>query len=890
MRTIDRLKRRFFSLVHKGDKERQMNDELRFHLEMEEERQRGLGKGGDEARRAAAVAFGGVEDVKEACRDARGTRLFEDLAQDVKYGLRSLRRSPGFAAVVILTLGLGIGANTAMFSVVNTVLLRPLPYAEGGDLMVLRQSAPGSGVADIGISPPEVVDFRSQAESLEGVAEYHSMTFTLLGGPEPRRVQTGVVSASYFSLLGIAPVLGRDFRAEDEQHGADAVLLLSHEFWTKDFGGDPAVVGRRFEMNDRVHTVIGVLPPIPRYPDENDVFMPTVACPFRSRQSVVEDRRARMLQAFARKKPGVTLDAARAEVAMVAERLRRQHKEAYSEQALGYRADLLPLREELVRRARPTFLLLLGTVAFVLLIACANTANLMVARMAGREKELALRASLGAGRGRLMRQLLTESTLLAVAGGAFGLLLAFLASGLLATFVSRLTPRASEMRLDAAVFAFTLGLSVLTGIVAGSLPGLPSWRRLAEALQDGGRSGSGATRNRLRSALVVSQLALSFVLLMGAALTLRSFAKLRAVDAGFRPERVLTAEVHLNWSRYLTAEHRLDTDRALAFHENLKARLESLPGVVSASPAWTFPLNSSFNNNGTFRIEGRTYASDDALPRGEARGAGAEYFDAIGVPVLRGRKFDARDRAGAAFVVLISQGLARRHFGDQDPIGQRLTTGGQNYATIVGVVGDVRNASLDQEPKDTIYLSFLQFPGFSCQYFVRTLGDPRLLERQFAEAVHSLDAQTALHGVRTLEDVRDAALGSTRLTSALLGAFALLALAITAAGLSGLIAYSVSQRTHEIGIRMALGAAPRRVLRMVLGHGLRSVAQGLALGTAAALALARLVSGLLFGVAPTDLLCFVGSGALLLVVATVACLLPARRAVAIDPQIALRSL
>jgi putative ABC transport system permease protein len=477
-----------------------------------------------------------------------------------------------------------------------------------------------------------------------------------------------------------------------------------------------------------------------------------------------------------------------------------------------------------------------------------------------------------------------------VAGGVFGLLLAFLASGLLGAFASRLTPRASELRLDASVFAFTLGLSLLTGLVAGSLPGLPSWRRLAEALQDGGRTGSGATRNRLRGALVVSQLALSFVLLIGAALTLRSFAKLRAVDAGFRPERVLTAEVHLNWSRYLTPEHRMDTARAVAFHEALQTRLQSMPGVVAAGPAWTFPLNSSFNNSGTFRIEGRTYENDQALPRGEARGAGAEYFDAIGVPLLRGRKFDARDRAGAPFVVLVSQGLARRHFGDEDPIGRRITAGGQNYATIVGVVGDVRNASLEQEPKDTIYLPFLQFPGFSCQYFVRALGDPRLLERQFAEAVHALDAQTALHDVRTMEDVRDAALGSTRLTSVLLSGFALLALLITAAGLSGLIAYSVSQRTHEIGIRMALGAAPRRVLRMVLGHGLRSVALGLALGAAAALALARLVSGLLFGVAPTDLLCFVGSAAVLLAVATLACLLPARRAVAIDPQIALRSL
>jgi predicted permease len=888
MRILGRLARRLSALANRADREHQMDDELAFHLEMEARKEQGRGAAGEDARRSAAVRFGGVEAVKEACRDARGTRLLEDLGQDVAYGLRSLRRSPGFSFVVVLTLALGIGANSAIFSVVNTVLLKPLPFADAQGLVVLRQSAQGAGAEDIGLSPSEVVDFREHAKDLAGVVEYHSMNFTLLGDKEPRRVRAGVVSHDFFGLFGVTPALGRDFRAEDEAHGADAVLLLSHEFWKQQLGGDPAAVGRRFEMNDRVHTVIGVLPPLPTYPDTNDVFMPTVACPFRSRPSVVENRQARMVQAFARVKPGLAIGRARSEVGLLAERFKEEHPDAYAG-SNGYRADLLPLREEMVRQARPTFLLLLGTVGLVLLIACANVANLMVARLAGREKELALRASLGATRGRLLRQLVTESTLLSLAGGFVGLLLAFAASGLLASFASTLTPRAAELRIDPVVFFFTFVLSVLTGIVSGTLPGLPSWRRLAEALGDGGRTGAPASSHRLRQALVVSQLALSFVLLMGAALTLRSFANLRSVDAGFRPENVLTAEVHLNWSRYTNAEHRLDQSRTLAFHEALRARMESLPGVIAASPAWTFPLNASFSNNGNFKIEGRTYEEGQALPRAEARGAGTAYFDAIGVPLLRGRKFDERDRAGAPLVVLVSQGLAQRHFGGQDPVGQRISATG-DFATIVGVVGDVRNAALDQEPRDTIYLPFLQFPGFSSQYFVRAQGDPRLLERQFAEAVHALDPQTALNAVRTLEDVRDEALGPNRLTTQLLGAFALLALGITAAGLSGLMAYSVSQRTHEIGIRMALGAAPRRVLRMVLGQGLQSVGVGLALGTLAALALARLVQGLLFGIAPTDALCFAGSAVVLLLTATVACFLPARRAVAIDPQIALRSL
>jgi predicted permease len=889
-RLFTRIRARLGALLHGTQKERELDAELRFHLEMETQKNLREGLPPEEARRLAAVRFGGVEATKESCRDARGVRLLEDLGQDLAYGLRSLRRNPGFAAVVVLTLGLGIGANTAMFSVVNAVLLRPLPYEGGDSIMVLRQSARGSGVEDLGLSPLEVQDFRAQALSLDGVVEYHSMNFTLFGGNEPQRVQTGVVSWNFFDVLGVKPILGRGFEPADETHGADAVLLLTHEFWRAHLGGDPAAVGRRFEMNDRVHTVVGVLPPLPQYPDANDVFMPTVACPFRSGASVTENRRARMVAAFARVKAGVPLVRAEADVATVAQRLHTTYPEAFARET-GYRADLLPLREEIVRSARPTFLVLLGTVAFVLLIACADVANLMVARMAGREKELAVRAALGAGRGRLLRQLLTESTLLALGGGVLGLGVAAAGSGLLSAFAARFSPRANEMSLDGSVLAFTLVVSVATGLVAGSLPGLPPWQKLAQALGEGGRSGGGASRTRLRSALVISQLALSFVLLIGAALTLRSFAKLREVDAGFRAENILTGEVHLNWSRYTTPERSFDRGRVVTFHEGLHERLRALPGVVTVGAAWTFPLNARFNNDGTFQIEGRPTAEGQALPQAEARGASAGYFEALGVPLLRGRAFDERDRDQSPRVVLVSQGLARRHFAASDPVGQRVSTnGGRDWATIVGVVGDVRNASLDQEPKDTIYLPFFQFPGFSCQYFVRSLSDPRTLSRQFQEAVHGLDAQTALHDVRTLEQVRDAALSSPRLTTVLLGAFAALALAITATGLSGLIAYSVSQRTHEIGIRMALGAEPRRVVAMLLGQGLRSVAFGLTLGAAGALALARLVSGLLYGVAPTDVLCFVASAVLLVVVAAIACFVPARRATAIDPQLALRSL
>jgi predicted permease len=889
MRWLRRLKSRLDALRHGEVRERGMDEELRFHVEMETEANMRRGLVPDEARRTALVSFGGVERVKDECRDSWGVRFLETSVQDLRYGLRSLRANPGFTLIVVLTLGLGIGANTAIFSVVNAVLLRPLPYASGEQLVVLQQAAPAAGIEAMGLSPLEVSDYRLASEALDGVVEYHSMTFTLLGGVEPERVTTGVVSWNFFDVLGVRPLLGRDFRTTDEGPQADAVLLLSHDFWRNRLGGDPGVVGRRFEMNDRVHTVVGVLPSLPPYPDANDVFMPASACPFRSRAAVAESREARMLQAFARVKAGVPLARAKAEVGMIAERLRAQYPAAYPK--IGYRADLRPVREELVQGARPPFLALLATAALVLLIACANVANLIIARLSGRERELAVRAALGAGRSRIVRQLLTESTLLALAGGALGLLLASSGARLLSTFAARFTPRATEVSLDGWVLGFTLLVSLATGIVAGSLPGLPAWPRLARALGESGRSTSGPGRRRLRGALVVAQLAFSFILLIGAALTLRSLAELSRVDAGFRAENVLTMSLDLNWSKYTKEGHRTDAERVLAFHEALVEKTKAMPGVLGVGAGWTFPLNLRFSNDNSFEIAGRSVADGQPLPQAEYRSASPDYFGTIGVPVLRGRAFDEHDRVNAPPVAVLSRGLARRYWGDRDPIGQRISDDkGETWRTVVGVVGDVRNASLDRTPKDTLYVPFLQFPGFSYSYFVRTVGDPMVLAHGLRQAVYALDGQTAVANVRTLEQVRHESIASPRLIATLLGSFATLALAITAAGLSGLIAFTVSQRTHEIGIRMALGADSSRVVGMLLRQGLSSVAIGLALGVAGALALTRLVSGMLFGVAPTDVACFVASATVLVAVAILACWGPARRATSIDPQVALRSL
>lgn len=876
------------ALLRRDAVERELDDEVGLHLDLETERHRRTGMSPEDARRAALLTFGGVDRVKEEVRDSWGVRFLETLLQDARYGLRSLRRNPGFSAVVAITLALGIGANTAVFSVVRGVLLRPLPYARGEEVVALHQAAPRAGVEDLGFSVKEVQDYRERSHTLEDVVEYHSMSFTLLGGVEPQRVRTGVVSSRFFDLLGVKPLLGRTFRDGEDALGAEPVLVLSHAYWQQKLGGDEGVVGRAFEMNDRVHTVVGVLPPLPGYPDENDVYMPASACPFRSRPATMENREARMLAAFARVKPGVPLAQAQADLAATVARLRAEYPDAYPKDAEP-RAVASPVHEEMVRLARPTFLVLLGTVALVLLIACANVANLSLARLSDRGRELAVRAALGAGRRRLLRQLLTESTILALAGGALGLLLAVFTLEALTAFAARFTPRAAEVRIDGAVLLFSLLVTALTGLLVGTLPGLPAFERLSRTLAGEGRMTAGRSRQRLRSALVVSQLALSFMLLIGAALMLRSFARLQQVDAGFRTENVLTMRLDLNWSKYTTTESRTDPQRVLKMIEPLWERVRAMPGVVTTGTAWTFPLNSTWRNDGTFLVEGRGN-DGQPLPRGEFLGASPDYFDAIGVPLLRGRVFDAHDRGEADGVALVSKGLARRNWSDDDPVGRRISLDrGRTWRTVVGVVGDVRQTGLDREPKDSVYLPFLQFPGFSFTLFVRTLNDPRAVAEQVRAEARSLDPDVAVSNIRTLEEIRHDALSSPRLTTVLLGLFAALALAISSAGLAGVIAYAVSQRTREIGIRMALGAEPGRVLTMLLCQGMGSVVIGLGLGLLGALGLSRLISGLLFGVEPTDPLCFAGSAAVLLLVALAACFLPARRATVIDPMLALRA-
>ena len=803
----------------------------------------------------------------------------ETLRQDVQTALRGFARSRGFTAAVILTMALGIGANSAIFSVVHGVLLKPLPYANGDDLMILRQQRPLAGIQAQPFSPMEMDDYRQQSKTFQSIVEYHNMWFVLLGRGEPERVQTGVVSWDYFDLFGVKPVAGRTFRAADDNVGADAVLVLSNAYWRSRFGGDPRVVGQVFEMNDRPHTVIGVLPPIPQFPDENDVYMPVSACPFRSAEFMRTARDARMVQAFGRVRPGTTIEGARADVAMVASNLQQAYPASYPTSA-GFTATAVSLRDELTRGFRPTLAILLGAAGFLLLIVCASVANLMLARLLKREREMAIRMSLGAGRWRLVRQLLTESTLLALAGAALGIVIASLALSLLATLADQFTTRSQEIGLNGSVLLFTLVIATVTGVIVGAIPALPGRTSLASAMQEGGRTVS-AGRGSLRSTLIVAQVAVSFVLLVGAGLMLRSLWRLQSVDPGIKTDSVLSMRVALNFSKYTTPQLRAQ------FLTSLAERLRDIPGVRSAGGAGTFPMNEGGGFLAGVRIQGQPEVEAARLPRAEVQSATAGYFQTVGIPLLRGRLIDDRDIADRESVAVISDSMARQFFPGADPIGARISTDGQRWITIVGIVGDVRTA-LAAGPSATFYRPLAQAPLLTVMFLARTSGDPAALVREMRQTVHALDPHQPVDRVRTLDEVRSSSLSAPRLTATLIAIFAAIALVITATGLAGVIAFSVNQRSQEFGVRMALGASRASVLQMVLGQGLRLVLIGLVIGGLGAAALAETVRALLFDTEPTDVPTYIAVAVVLSVVALVACLMPARRASSVDPLVVLK--
>src|SRR5215467_1613045 len=814
------------------------------------------------------------------------------LTSDCAYAFRMMRKNLGFTLIAILTLALGIGANTAIFSVVHAVLLKPLPYPDGQQLIFVRQQEPKLGVEDLGFSVAEIEDYRKQNRSLSGLVEYHGMAFTLFGHGDPDRVRTGVVSANYFDLFGIKPLLGRTFLPDDDKLGAPAVLVLSYEYWKNNFGADPDIVGKTFEMNDKVHTVVGVLPPVPQYPNENDVYMPTSACPWRSNKAHLEMRDMRMMEVFGRMKPGVTVAQASADISAISSGLKATYPKSYPDNS-GYGSATSALQRELTKDARPTLLLLLAAAGFVLLIACANVANMTLSRMVQRERELAVRSALGAGRSRLLRQLLTESFLMAVIGGLLGLLFTYASLQLLTDFVSRLSPRAREIHIDSGVLLFTLAAALGTSMVFGTLSALFSRVNLASSLKEGtAGAGSGVGRNRMRDVLVVCQVAFSFMLLIGAGLLLRSLFKLQSVDAGIIPQRVVAMRTNFNWSKYMN-----DNEKTRVAVQKLLDRVQSEPGVLSAAVSDRYPFEPEVLSGGAaafsfnFQIEGRQLQPGEAPPASTFAAVSPDYFKTLGIPLREGRLFTAgdSDEFKAPNVVLINEAAKRQLWPTEDPVGKRISAdAGQHWAQIVGVVGDVREFGLDHPPTSEFYAPQAQNPSPSA-LIVRTASEPLSMSRALTRAVHDVDSQTAVTHILTIEQARYESMASPRVTTTLLGIFGGLALLIATAGIGGIIALMVSQRVREIGIRIALGARPSSILQMILGKGLLLAGLGVAIGIVGAMTLAGLVKSLLFEVPPTDVITFGTVGLTLLLAAAVASFLPAKRAASVDPNVALRA-
>jgi putative ABC transport system permease protein len=875
---------RFF--MRRDALEREMDRELRFHIERQAEENMTRGMSPEQALRAARMSVGGLEGVKEECRDARLGRPIEATLQDVRYGARVLRKNPGFALAAILTLALGIGANTAIFSVVYGILLRPLPYRNGAELVVLHQQAPKTGLLDVPFSAHEIFDYRDGNHTLAGVVEHHTMSFLLLSKNSAERVNAAVVSPNFFDTLGVKPLMGRTFVASDDNPGADAVLVLSYKYWQTRHGGDPNIVGKVFRMNNRPHTVIGILPPIPQYPGESDVYMPTSACPFRSSKRFIENRQARMMTAFGRLKPGVPLETAQADLSRIAARLQASYPDVYPKQS-GYSLQAAPLETDLTKRARRTFLVLLGAAGFVLLIACANVANLLLARLLKLERELAVRTALGASKLRLTRQLLTESVLLSTLGGALGVLAAPLALALLVKFAERFTTRAAEVKIDAPVLLFALIVSLLTGVFFGLAPALSSIGQTNDALRQGvGRATASPARQRLRAALVIAQVAVSFLLLIGAGLMMRSFWTLERVNPGFDPGRLLSMRITWSFSRYSTG----DLARALA--HNILRRLNALGGIESAVLTTDLPFDVDAVTSGPgsvdFELEGRPASKGELAPQVDPISITPDYFSTVRQRIVAGRSFTDHDDNKANPVAVVNQTMARHRWPNEDPVGKRISFDqGHTWTKIVGVVSDAKEYGLARSTGDEVYLPNDQ-AGFGDRLILRTTLDPLVVAPAVRAALHDVDQELAIDRVSSLERLREDSVGSERVTMMLLAVFAGLAVFISASGIAAVMALAVSQRTRELGIRMALGATRRSVLRAVVQRGFSLAVLGIALGVAAAIASSRLLAALLYATSPTDMLTFAGVSLLFVLVAVVACAIPARQVTAIDPVIALR--
>jgi putative ABC transport system permease protein len=870
------LLRRWRALTHHDELDQELDEELRYHLDRQIEQNIKNGMTPADARYAAMKLFSRVDQSKEECRDARGVGFIDNLLRDVTYSLRVLLKNYAFTIVVVLTLALGIGANTAIFSFANGILLRPLPYPQSDRLAVLDETALKRGIDSMSVSYPNYLDWREQNKVFEDIGIYFQTSrFALSGAGEPVEVRGSYISHGLFEILRTSPQLGRTFTANEDRPEEEWVVILGHNLWQRNFGGDPNIVGRQIMLNSHARTVVGVMPPGFRFPDVAELWAPLALTP------KTFTRTDHGLSSIARLKDGVSFQEAQAEMNNIAARIEQQNP--VTNEGLGVK--VMSLHDTLTGDYRQALLILLGVVGCVLLVACVNVANLMLARASARQKEFALRAALGASRWRIMRQLLVESLVLSLIGGVVGFVLSIWALRLLLTAIPGELPFWMNFGIDLRVLGFTAAITLLTGLLFGAAPALQTSRvDLNDTLKEGGRGSSGV-RSRVRSLLVVAEIALSLVVLVGAGLMIQSFLRLKHVNIGLNAHNVLTASVSLPRAKYK------EEDQRATFYKQLLERVRNLPGVEAASATATLPLGGGGWGR-SLTVEGFPVLSVGQAPMIQHTVVTPGYFRTMGIPLLAGRDFNDADAKDSPNVTIIDERLAREYWPNESPIGKRVRFGppedNEPWHTIVGVVGSVRHQRIQEDTRKSVYLPHQKIPVGGLALVVRTTSSPRELTGAIRREVGQLDPDLPVSEVATMEEVVAESIWQPRLYATLFAAFAGGALLLALIGIYGVMAFLVQTRTHEIGVRMALGASTRDVFKLIVGRGMKLTAVGVLIGVGGAIALTRLMHSLLFNTSTTDPVTFILISLLLSVAAFLACYLPARRAAKVDPLIALR--
>jgi predicted permease len=883
MKSLTQIGRQVKLIFQQGRFHGDLSQEMREHLEEKIEELVASGMPAEEARLEVRRLFGNTLLLREESREVWGFRWMETLIQDLRYGMRQLRRNPAFTAVAVVTLALGIGANTAIFSVMNAIALRPLPIHQPGRVVALHEHYTRLGLLSIGVSAPDFADLSRRTDVFEDTAVLSDQNFTYTGAGQAERLTGFLVSSGFFPLMGVKPLLGRWFLPSEDKPGASHIVLISEGLWKGLFGSDPKMVGKSITLDGENYTVVGVMPPSFELPNMSpDLWAPLALTP--AELNPVKERGHEWLYMLARLRPSVTVAHAQTAMNSMARRFMREYPDNFPAH-IGYGIRVVPLLADLIGNARKFLFVLLAAVGFVLLIACTNVGNLVLARASTRSREIALRTALGASRLRIARQLLTESVLVALIGGLLGLLLAVWGVDLLKTIGPKNVPRLNQSEIDGVVLVFTTAVALATGILLGFLPSFQiSKGRLEGSLKEGGRSSSeGRVPARLHGLLVISEIALTLVLLMGSGLMIESLVHLLDANPGFDLYKILTVQITLSDTQYSKPA------KIAGFYHALLERVSRLPGVKAAGAVDVLPF-SDFGNSGGFRIDGEPVGSGGLLPHADVRRVMPGFFRTLRIPLRSGRVFTEADTTSSPHVALIDEVLAKEYWPNQNPLGHRVTMLSQSpqWYTVVGVVGNVRNRGFSGPRKGVLYFPLEQMPKLHMSLVIRTASKPGNMARAVRQAVASIDRQQTVYDVETMEQLVSESLSDRSLVAFLLAGFAGLAVILAAVGIYGVISYSVSRRTHEFGVRMALGAQRTDLLRLVLGEGLRLALTGLAAGLLGSLALTRLLSSLLYGVTPADPLTLLLVSLVLAGVALLACYVPARRAARIDPIEALR--